>query len=83
MRKCYFTCSIPTRGKDTNVQTATRGRTSISDVIVFEIMSSCHMYVASQRIQEFLEAFFMFSKYKNAVLNGEQEKNPIICERRG
>ena len=25
------------------------------------VMSPCHMYVSSQRIQDFMEAFFMFS----------------------
>ena len=37
------------------------------------------MYVASQRIQDFLEAFFMFFQYKMRYLVGAHEKESIIC----
>ena len=30
--------------------------------------SPCHMYVSSQRFQDFLEAFFMFFQYKMRYL---------------
>ena len=46
------------------------GRTSIRDVIV---MLKLRHHVASRRIQDFLEAFFIFSNIK-CVLIGEQEK---------
>ena len=38
------------------------------------------LYVASQYIQELIGAFF---KYENAVFNGVQEKESIICVRKG
>ena len=44
------------------------------------IMMDCFNMV-SKRIQELLVAFFF--KYKNAVFNGVQEKESIICVRVG
>ena len=41
------------------------------------------MHDASQHIQELLQAFLMFFKYKNAVFNGEHEKEFIIRVRMG
>ena len=41
------------------------------------------MHDASQHIQELLHALLMFFKYKNAVFNGEQEKEFIIRVRMG
>ena len=46
-------------------------------------MSDVQLYVASQRIQERLEAFTDFSSIKNAVFNGEQEIKSIIRGRMG
>ena len=38
------------------------------------------MYVTSQRIQDFLEAFLVvFFSVKNEIFSGEQEKESIIC----
>ena len=51
---------VPARGKDKKQTTARRPhakRTSIHDVIV---MLKIRHHVASQRIQDFLEIFFMF-----------------------
>ena len=50
------------------------GRTSIRDVIV---MIKRRHHVASQRIQEFLEAFFMFFQYQMRYLV-VSKKNPYI-----
>ena len=41
-------------------------------------MSTCHIYVASQRIQNFWEAFI-----QNYVFSGEQENESIIRVRVG
>ena len=35
------------------------------------------MYVTSQEIQELLEVFLIFLKFKNNGINGEQEKESI------
>ena len=43
-----------------------------------KVMSLC--YVASKRIQELLGALL---KYKNALFNGVEEKESIICVRMG
>ena len=47
--------------------------------------SPYHIYVTSQQIHNFLEAFFMFFQYKKRyiVFSGEQEKESIICVRMG
>ena len=37
------------------------------------------LYVTSQCIQNFLEAFFMFLQNKNEVFSGQQERKLIIC----
>ena len=47
-----------------------------------KMTSPCQIYVASQRIQELLEAFFTFSN-KNKVLSGEHGNESIICVRKG
>ena len=72
MRKCCLTNLVPTCGKHKNNQPHA-GSTSIRDVIV---MLKCHMYVASQRIQELLDAFNI-----KTVINGEQENESIILVR--
>ena len=43
-------------------------------------MTSLFLYIASQRIQEFLGVIF---KYKTAVLKGVQQKESIIGVRMG
>ena len=50
------------------------GRTSIGDVIV--MFKLCH-HVASQRIQDFLQVFFMFVQYKMKYLVVNKEKTII------
>ena len=63
-------------GKIENKQPYAVG-TLICDVIV---MLKCDLYAASNRSQDFLEVFFIFSQYKIGVSNGEQEKKEsIIC----
>ena len=67
---CFFRCEIylphipaQARGKDKKQTTAGRphaGPMLIGDVIV--IIKLCH-HVASQRIQDFLELFFMLFQY--------------------
>ena len=42
--------------------------------------SPCHMYIASQRIQELLEAFFMFFKYKKRYLMVSNKIIYYSCE---
>ena len=70
-------------GKDKK-RTAARlphaGRTSFRDVIA---MIKWRHHVASQRIQDFLEAFFHVFQYKMSVFSGEQEKESIIRVRMG
>ena len=46
---------------------------SLHDVIA---MFKWRHYVASQRIQDFLEAFFMFVQYKMRLLVVSKIKNP-------
>ena len=48
---------------------------SIRDIM---IMLKWRHHVASQRIQDFLETFFMFFPILNVELSGEQEKESII-----
>ena len=55
------------------------GLMSIYDTIV--TLKLCH-HVTAQCIQDFLEAFLMFSN-KNEVFSGEQEKESIIRVRMG
>ena len=82
---CFYPCEVylshipvPARRKDKKKRTAARrphaGRTSIRDVIV---MLQLRHHVAFQRIQTFLEVFFMFCE----IFSGEQEKESIICVR--
>ena len=57
---------VPARGKDKKRTTARgqhAGYRSIRDVIAMLKWRHYIIYVASQRIQDFLEAFFMFSQY--------------------
>ena len=42
--------------------------------------SPCHMYITSQRIQELLEAFFMFFKYKKRYLMVSNKIVYYSCE---
>ena len=75
---CFDQCEIilshipkPACGKDEKRIAAGQpqaGRTSICDVIVSH----------SQRIQDFLEAFFMFSKYKMLYLVVSKKENPLF-----
>ena len=66
---CYFNpCKrilshipIPASGQDNKNEQPHVGRNSICDVIV---MLKSHHHVASQRIQYFMEIFFMFSNIK-------------------
>ena len=64
-------------GKIENKQPHAVG-TLIRDVIVM-LKCDMYMYAASNRNQDFLEVFFIFSQYKIGVSNGEQEKETIIC----
>ena len=71
LREFFLTYPVPTRGKDSN-RKATCWKTSVmsllcqSDIIV--------IIVASQRIQDLMEAFSF--KYKNAV----SKKKSHLCE---
>ena len=83
--RCFYPCKIilshipvPARGKDKK-RTATRQphafRTSICDVIVGLKLSHP---VASQRIQDFLDVFFIFFKYKMRYLVVSKKKNTLF-----
>ena len=69
---------IPASGKDKN-RTAVRqphaGRMSICDVIV---MLKLRHHVASQRIQDFLKASFIFFQYKMRYLVVSKKKNQLF-----
>ena len=54
-------------------------RMSISDII--EMLKLCHN-VASQRIQDFLEDFFMFFQYKMRYLVVSKKRIHYLCEDR-
>ena len=61
--------------KNTAARWTQAGRTSICDVIV---MLKWRHHVASQRIQDFLETFFMLFQYKMMYLVMSKKKNPLF-----
>ena len=78
---CIYPCEIilshipiPAHGKIKKEQPHVR-HMSIRDVI---IVLKWHHLVASQRIQDFLEAFFMFFQYKMRYLVVSQKKSPLF-----
>ena len=74
MKKFYLIYPVATCANEKN-ELRHAGSTMIHDIHYIV------MYVASQQIQDFLEAFFMFFQYKMRYLVVRQVKESIICFR--
>ena len=73
----FISQTVPARGKDKKPEQPHVGCTSICDVIV--VLKWRH-HVASQRIQDFLEALFMFSNIKCSTLWWTSKRMHNSCE---
>ena len=71
----YLYQSVGKIKKQTAARRSDGGRTSIHDVIV---MLKWRHYVTYQRIQNYLEAFFMYFQHKMRYLVVSKRKNPLF-----